>query len=170
MEQADRDDWLEQGPDNTPQDGRFSVIAANTGETIDLEWLSDRVGDIPNVQWLVTRVAIAVGWPSDWTVLGASAGEYGNYWRTFGPVAEHSPAVLREDTSLSELSKSGQLLHLTLTLLDVEDDRWLCPLCQQWLNGPRALAAWSSIWSLGIIRQWLAELWTGSLARPLHKL
>ena len=137
---ADRDTWMRQESDNTLLDGRFRVIAANTGEAIDLGWLSDRIANIPSVQWLVTRVAVAVNWPSDWVVLSASDVEYRSYRRSFGRAVEDSSAVTKEDTSLIELSEPGQLLELTATILDVEDDRWICHLCKQYLNGPRLLA------------------------------
>jgi hypothetical protein len=129
-----------EAPGNTLLDGRFRVIAANTGEAIDLGWLSDRIANIPSVQWLVTRVAVAVNWPSDWVVLSASDVEYRSYRRSFGPAVDDSSAVTKEDTSLIELSEPGQLLELTATILDVEDDRWICHLCKQYLNGPRLLA------------------------------
>jgi hypothetical protein len=54
--------------------GRFSVISAITSASIDLGYLSDRVDDIPSVEWLVSRVATAMEWPEDFVVLSAAAG------------------------------------------------------------------------------------------------
>ena len=118
-------------------EGRFSVISASTDASINLGWLSDRVDDIPSVEWLVTRVAAAVRWPDDWVLLSASGAEYRSYRRTFWSAVEDSPATTVEDTPLIELSEPGQLLVLTATSLDVEDDRWICHVCKQYLNGPR---------------------------------
>ena len=36
-------------------------------------------------------------------------------------------------------------------------------------DGPRALAAWASIWGRGVISPCLACLWTGALVRPFFK-
>jgi hypothetical protein len=101
--------------------GRFSVISAITSASIDLGYLSDRVDDIPSVEWLVSRVATAMEWPEDFVVLSAAAG--GAEYRC------SSGTSAGGGTPLVELSRHGQHIELRVTLLDVEGDNWLCHLC-----------------------------------------
>ena len=106
--------------------GRFSVISAITSASIDLGYLSDRVADIPSVEWLVSRVATAMEWPEDFVVLSAGGAEYRCFsWPSAG-----------EGTPLGELSRDGQHIEFRVALLDVEGGKWICRLCDsQLVNG-----------------------------------
>ena len=137
--------------------GRFNVISASSLLSIDLGWLSDRVADIPSVEWLVARVATAMEWPASFVMLSAGGVEY----------RYSSGTSAGEGTPLGELSRDGQHIEFRVTLLDVEGDNWLCHLCGpmfvgghgQWLGhvrGPKHGRA--------LRRQQEAEMATARLA------
>jgi hypothetical protein len=125
--------------------GRFNVISASSLLSIDLGWLSDRVADIPSVEWLVARVATAMEWPASFVMLSAGGVEY----------RYSSGTSAGEGTPLGELSRDGQHIEFRVALLDVEGGKWICRLCDsQLVNGPC---------------QWLGHVAGKKHCRALHR-